>query len=181
MGRIKVTNRDNGIVGYTIPDLNNLHRNFQPGESKYVDEEEIKSLRNAPGGEYILYHYLVLENDELREDVIGDVEPEYFYTEAEVRKLLLEGTSDELEDCLNFAPEGVKDLVKTLAVNLPCNDLQKRALIKKMTGFDVGSAIEIKNAGEEGEEKKEAPKRKATPIKTTERKVVRKSVTTAAK
>jgi len=179
MGKIKVTNRDNGVVGYTIPDLNNLHRNFQPGETKYLEEEEIKSLRNAPGGEYILYHYLILENDELREDVIGTVEPEYFYTEAEVKKLLLEGSADELEDCLNFAPVGVKDLVKTLAVDLPCNDLQKRALILKLTGFDVNSAIEIKKAGEEEEEQKEAPKRKATPIKT-ERKVVRKSVATTA-
>ena len=27
---IKVKNRDNGTVGYTIPDLGNLHRNFMP-------------------------------------------------------------------------------------------------------------------------------------------------------
>ena len=31
---IKVINRDNGIVGYTIPDLNNLTRTFQKGETK---------------------------------------------------------------------------------------------------------------------------------------------------
>lgn len=31
---VKVTNRDNGSVGYTIPDLGNLHRNFYPAETK---------------------------------------------------------------------------------------------------------------------------------------------------
>ena len=33
---LKVSNRDNGSVGYTIPDLGNLHRTFQPGETKEV-------------------------------------------------------------------------------------------------------------------------------------------------
>ena len=28
--KIKVTNRYSGTVGYDVPDLNNLHRNFYP-------------------------------------------------------------------------------------------------------------------------------------------------------
>ena len=181
MSKVKVTNRDNGIVGYTIPDLNNLHRDFRPGETKMLDEEEIKCLRNAPGGDYILYHFLIIEDTELRDDVVGEVEPEYFYSEKEVRKLLLKGSADELEDCLNFAPQGVIDLVKTLAVDLPCNDLTKRALILKKTNFDVDTAVKLKQAREEDEEKQEAPKRKAAPIKATEGKVVRKVKVASAK
>jgi len=36
------------------------------------------------------------------------------------------GSLDEFLDCLDFAPEGVTDLIKTLAVELPLNDVAKR-------------------------------------------------------
>jgi len=36
------------------------------------------------------------------------------------------GSLDEFLDCLDFAPEGVKDLIKTLSVELPLNDVSKR-------------------------------------------------------
>lgn len=173
--KIKVRNRHNGRVGYTIPDMNNLHRNYQPGETKIVDEQEILSLRNTPGGEYILFNYLVVEDEEVREDVVGDVEPEYFYTEADVKRLLLEGSADELEDCLNFAPIGVISLVKDLAVTLPCNDIVKRDLIFKKTGFNVSAAIELTKDDEEELGKTEVPVRKATA--PTVKKVVRKAAT----
>ena len=35
---VKVQNRDNGSVGYTIPDLNNLHRTYQPNETKNITD-----------------------------------------------------------------------------------------------------------------------------------------------
>ena len=38
--KVKVTNRDNGSVTYIIPDLNNLHRTFQSGESKEITFDE---------------------------------------------------------------------------------------------------------------------------------------------
>ena len=41
---IEVKNRDNGRVGYTIPDLGNLHRTFQPQETKEIPFEELKKL-----------------------------------------------------------------------------------------------------------------------------------------
>ena len=39
---IKLTNRDNGTVGYTIPDLN-LHRTFSGGETKTITFEELEN------------------------------------------------------------------------------------------------------------------------------------------
>jgi hypothetical protein len=51
---------------------------------------------------------------------------------------------DRLEDLLNFAPTGVIELAKDLAVNLQIPDTRKRALISKKTGFNVDKAIEIK-------------------------------------
>ena len=57
---IEVKNRDNGRVGYTIPDLGNLHRTFQPQETKEIPFEELKKLSYLPGGNTILQNYLVI-------------------------------------------------------------------------------------------------------------------------
>ena len=82
---IKVRNRDNGTVGYTIPDLGNLHRNFQSGEVKKVTMEELRKLSYIPGGEAILRDYLVIEdNNEAIAELLGEVELEYTYTEEDV-------------------------------------------------------------------------------------------------
>jgi hypothetical protein len=37
--KIEVVNRFDGTTGYTIQDLGNLHRNFQPGEKKKISFE----------------------------------------------------------------------------------------------------------------------------------------------
>ena len=44
---------------------NNLHRDFQPGETKIVDKEEIFKLSQFPGGRYMLANYLVVQDEEL--------------------------------------------------------------------------------------------------------------------
>ena len=59
---IKVTNRDNGHVGYTIPDLNNLTRTFTANETKEIPMIELRKLSYIPGGKMILRDYLVLDN-----------------------------------------------------------------------------------------------------------------------
>ena len=51
---IKVTNRDNGSVGYAIPDLGNLQRRFEAGETKEVTMEELRKLSYTIGGNVIL-------------------------------------------------------------------------------------------------------------------------------
>lgn len=166
---IKVKNRDNGVVGYTIPDLGNLHRNYQPGEEKEITFDELRKLANIPGGIQILKNYLIIKDDEAIKELLGAVEPEYNYTEKEVNIILSpSGTLAQLEDTLNFAPKGVIELVKTLAVELEISDINKRELIHKKTGFDVSKAIEInKESRELGEENKNEKVRKATPIVET--------------
>ena len=76
--------------------------------------------------------------------LLGKVEPEYDYTPTDIKNLLLNGSLDELLDCLDFAPEGVIEIVKDLAVELPLNDVAKREAILNKTGFNVTNAIEIK-------------------------------------
>ena len=147
--RVKVKNRSTGAVGYTIPDMNNLHRKFYAGEEKEVSFEELQKLSYKPGGMYILENYLIIKNDEVINELLGKVELEYNYSEQEVKVLLENGSLDELLDCLDFAPTGVIDLVKKLAVELEINDLRKRQAIFNKTGLNVDKAIEIKNENKE--------------------------------
>lgn len=164
---IKVVNRDNGTVGYTIPDLGNLHRNFQPKEEKEVTMEELRKLSYLPGGLTLLKDCLVIKNADAIAELLGTVEPEYYYTEEEIKKLLLYGTMDQFMDCLDFAPQGVIDLLRSLAVELQVSDINKREAIKTKTGFDVTKAIEINKTAAEGEVAPEKTRR-ATPIAASE-------------
>ena len=138
---VKVQNRDNGSVGYTIPDLNNLHRTYQPNETKNITMDELRKLSYVPGGMEILRNYLVILDEEAREEILSDVEPEYYLTKDGVKKLLLEGSLDALLDCLDFAPSGVIDLVKDVAIEIELNDVKKRDAILNKTGFNVTNAI----------------------------------------
>ena len=152
---VKVQNRDNGSVGYTIPDLNNLHRTYQPNETKNITMDELRKLSYVPGGMEILRNYLVILDEEAREEILSDVEPEYYLTKDGVKKLLLEGSLDALLDCLDFAPSGVVDLVKDVAVEIELNDVKKRDAILNKTGFNVTNAINInKDTTEETEKVK---------------------------
>lgn len=155
---VKVTNRDNGVVGYSIPDLGNLKRDFEYGESKDITVEELRKLSYLPGGMYILENCLIIDNKDLVEELLGEVEPEYYYTEKEVKDLLLNGSIDEFMDCLDFAPQGTLDLVKRYAVELEINDLAKREAIKEKLNFDVSGAISINRETAEDNEEKDTTK-----------------------
>lgn len=152
---IKVLNRDNGSVGYTIPDLNNLHRNFEPKEEKTLTMEELRKLSYIPGGEYILENCLLIKDEEAVEELLGSVEPEYYYTTKEIEYLLTQGSEEQFLDCLDFAPSGVIDIIKDTAVRLKVNDINKRQAILNKTGFNVTKAVEI-NAETEDEREPEA-------------------------
>lgn len=60
--RIKVLNRDNGSVVYSIPEMNGLRRVFQSGETKEITYEELEKLSYIPGGLRLLEDSLVIEN-----------------------------------------------------------------------------------------------------------------------
>lgn len=157
---IKVTNRDNGTVGYTIPEMG-IRRLFQKGEVKEITMEELRKLSYRPGGQVILNECLIVHNKEALAELNPDYEPEYFYTEEDIKKLLLHGTQDQFLDCLDFAPEGVVNLVRDLAVKLEINDLAKREAILKKTGFNVTRAIEINHESNEVIEEEDSKKRRA--------------------
>ena len=169
---ISLLNRDTGAVGYTIEDTG-THRRFTPGETKKVTFDEIEKLSWAKGGKELLRDYLIIQDEEAAKEILGDVEPEYFYTKDIVKKLLTEGTLEQLQDTLEFGPKGVIDLVKQEAVDLQINNVAMRKEIQKQTNFNVNKAIEINELSKEDNIVKEEAatvKRRANPIAASESK-----------
>ena len=107
--KIEVINRTGGTVAYTIDELH-LKRRFLQNESKQIEMGELRKLSWTPGGKVLLEQCLVIKNDNAIKELLGSVEPEYNYTEAEVKNLLINGSLDELKDAIDFAPAGVIDL-----------------------------------------------------------------------
>ena len=171
---ISVRNSNNGKTGYVIPERH-LDRTWNVGETKKIPFEELKAFSYMPGGIYTLENLLVIEDEEAIKELLNkEVEPEYNYDEQKIREVLFNGSMDELEDFLNFAPLGRIEILKTLAINEEVPDTRKRDLISKKTGLNINTAIDINHVMNDGEEEKaeEAPKRKVaiTKEETKERK-----------
>ena len=148
--KVKVVNRaGNGLVAYTIPDMGKLHRDFQDGETKIITFEEIRKLSYLPGGMTILNDYLIIQDPEVLKELNMHVEQEYYYTKEDIVKLMQYGSLDEFLDCLDFAPEGVLETIKTLSVELPLNDVAKRKAILDKMGFNVDNAVRNKELAEQ--------------------------------
>lgn len=175
---IKVTNRFSGSIGYTIDDMNHLRRQYQPGETKEITFEELEKLYYIPGGRRMVTEYLVVQDKEALAELLGTVEQEYYYTKDDVVRMLTTASLDEFLDCLDFAPEGVAEMIKDQAVELPCNDVAKRDAILKKYHFDVAAAVAAKNApydgGVEIVEPEKPVRRVATPAAAPKRRVVTK-------
>ena len=166
---IEVKNRANGSVGYSIKDMG-IWRSFSPGEIKKIPLDELKALQYAPGGEFTLRELLMVNDKDALSALNIVTEPEYFYTETEVKELLTKGSLDQLKDCLDFAPEGVIELIKKIAVEIELPDTLKRAAISKRTGFNIDNAIMVNKVMNEPvvEEKNEEKVRRTAPISTSE-------------
>lgn len=143
-----VKNRSSSIVVYKIPE-SNLRREFAPGETKRIAFGELEKLTYQPGGRELLEEFLQIVEEDATQDLNIHREVEYDMSEAQVRDLLLRGSLDAFLDALDFAPIGVIDLIKTMAVSLPLTDLNKRKALKEKTGFDVDKAIANDRADKE--------------------------------
>ena len=137
---MRVKNRSVSVVGYTIPDLN-IRRRFVPGEIKEISNEELDKLLYQPGGHYLLANFLQVQKDDAKKINMIKPEREYFFSEDQVKDLILTGSLDAFKDALDFAPQGIIDLIKHYAVTLPMNDIAKIDALKKTTGFDASKAL----------------------------------------
>lgn len=155
---IEVMNRSNGFVAYVIPDKH-IRREFNPRETKKVEFDELVEVSMQAGGRELLYHYLMIKDaNSMREILNVNEEPEYWLTEAKIPDWMASCSLNEFKDALDFAPQGVKDLIKKFAVSLPLNDVAKREAILTILGFDVTKAIEVnRESAAAGEESANAP------------------------
>lgn len=135
-----VKNRSSSVVVYRIPEKN-LRREFAPGETKKVPFEELEKLTYQEGGRELLENFLQILEEEVTSNLNVNREVEYNMNEQQIAALLQTGSLDAFLDALDFAPIGVIDLIKTLAVQLPLTDMNKRKALKEKTGFDVDRAL----------------------------------------
>lgn len=138
---VNVKNRSASVAVYKIPELN-IRREFAPGETIAVPLSELQKLMYVAGGREMIANYLQIIDETVTEKLNVKTENEYYMSEEQIIDLLRNGSLEALLDCLDFAPPGVIDLVKTFAVKLPLNDVAKRNAIFEKTGFDVNKAIE---------------------------------------
>ena len=143
-----VKNRSASVVTYKIPE-DNIRRRFTPGETKRISYEELLHLSYQPGGREMMINFLQIQSEGVPKSLGIKTEPEYYMSEQQVVDLLKYGTLDQFLDCLDFAPEGVIELIKKFAVELPLTDYDKRQQLKAKLGFDVDAAVA--NAGKEAD------------------------------
>lgn len=152
---VKVTNRSGGTVVYNVPELH-IRRQFSPREMKVVTYDELVQLSYQEGGRALIYNYLLLEDaDVLREVTNCQEEPEYWLTSEMIPGWLNTCSIEQFTDALNFAPEGVKELIKDYSVSVPLNDVQKRNKVLEILNFDVNSAVKAREADQQEDSHKE--------------------------
>ena len=161
-----VKNRSATTVLYKIPE-DNIRRRFTPGETKRISYEELLKSSYQPGGREMMANFLQIQSEGVPKSLGMNPEPEYYMSEAQIVELLKNGSQEAFLDCLDFAPEGVIDLIKRLSVSLPLTDYQKRVALKAKTGFDVDAAIA--NSGPEVDTKTEQAAKAAVEAPTTGR------------
>lgn len=173
-----ITNRSASTVYYTVPNLR-VNRSLASGQSIRVTYDELEQLSFTPGGNKLLAEFLMITDPEKPDGVSTVVEPEYYYTDKEVKELLLNGTTDELLDAIDFGPEGTKSLIKKWAVDLPVNDVKKREIIKEKLYLDVTAVLVNAAPEEEVAEKEEVTERRVKKAGESTTKTGRRSSTKA--
>ena len=169
-----VTNRSASRVHYSVPEVGIKSRDFQPGETKRIGYAELEGLSYLPGGIELIRDYLLVKDEKVREEFIGHVEPEYNMTAEQVKELILHGSQDEWLDCLDFAPEGVIDLIKELSVSIPLTDTRKMDAFLEKKGTNLARMIQAKKeeeaelAAAQQSAQEDAPRRRVKPAQTAE-------------
>ncbi|MGL5958145.1 MAG: hypothetical protein ACRCZZ_06090 [Phocaeicola sp.] len=167
---IKLTNRSAGTVGYTA--YTGQSRLFQSantaGSTVAVSEEEVRQLSYTRGGNTLLTDFLLIEDETLRKELLPDVEFEYFFTKKDVQDSLENETPEEIAERIEFAPQGVKDLYESVAVEVSLDSSAKRDAVSKAVGKNIekqiknNEAIQAEAPAQNDEKKPARRQRKAT-------------------
>lgn len=148
---VPVRNMVDHKVVYVIPELNRRVV-FEPFQKKEIQAGELRALNYSTGGEVLLHNYLcVLSNDLRNEFNIPKDQVEYDWTLNDIHKVLedLSTPIEALEDALDFAPDGIRELIVDSAVKWKIPDSNRRKIVSRMTGVNVDKMIEFMEATEE--------------------------------
>lgn len=144
---MKVMNRSTGVAVYSLPELN-IRRVFNIGEIKELKEEEITALYNTDAGRDLLTNILQVQNKEyVRRNIWPDAPIEYFWTIEEIKTCIEKDSVELFAETIDYAPEGVIDIIKELAWRGPISDINKAEVLKQKLGFDPLLAHKIMTAG----------------------------------
>lgn len=147
--KVKVWNRADGSITYSIDELRIRRHWAKPGDMHMVSLEELQTLQYTPGGRKILKNYLLIKDQNVCEFLGLPTDPEYFYDENDVKVLLTTGSEDQLLDCLEFAPAGVLDLIKKVAVDIKLDSAKKREIISEHLKISIDAMIRNNEASKE--------------------------------
>lgn len=148
---VQVQNLSSGSVVYSIPE-DHVRRVFSSGETKNVTANELRKLYFQPGGASLIHDFLSVKDKDLALELgvsEDSFDHEYGWTVQDVQDVLLNGSLDTLHDALDFAPEGIVDLIVDKAIELRIPDVNKRELIQSVTGKNINSMIATQIALEE--------------------------------
>ena len=145
ISKIRVYNRSNSSVFYKDEETGKT-RVWEPainGVETYKDLtfDEIQRVVNSRGGKILFEEYLTIKDKAICDELDIKCPKEYFYDIKEITKILQSGTDFELVEMLENAPEGVKDSVKQIAIEIRLDSSRKRDIIKRLLNFDVNFAI----------------------------------------
>lgn len=171
MDMVKVKNRSSSTVVYSIPE-DGIRREITPGETREIAVSELEHLTYRPGGKALLQDYLQVEDQAVVDKIALKTEPEYWMSIEDIKKLLISGSLPEFLDCLDFAPQGVIDAVKELAIKLPLNDSAKREALREKTGYDVDKILMNQRAQEQAEKELTGGTDGAAPRRRVEKEAI---------
>lgn len=158
--QVKVRNMVDYNVGYKIEE-DNVRRQFSPHEVKTVTAGELRKLDYTRGGHVLLTSYLAVQNKSLAQEFGVDEDSfanEYNWDAAKVDQVLLSEPVEVLQDAMDFAPEGILQLIKDRAIALRLDSMDKRKVISDAMKIDLNGMIELAIKAE-STETKEAPKK----------------------
>lgn len=144
--KIVVQNLTNNNITY-IDDNGGLKRRFvfRAQQSIPMDKDVINRMSYDTGGARLLKEFLSVKNEEVRESIgVPNDQIEYDWTSKDVIELLTNGEEDALKDALDFAPQGIIDMIVDEAVEMPLSDRNKIEIITEMTGRNVENMISNK-------------------------------------
>lgn len=149
--KYKVSSKYNGFLTVTMPNTGIRYIWNRINDSRELTLDQLKEMLNAPGGRSIIENKLIVHDPAAVEALELDVEPEYYYSEKDIEALLTDGTVEQLDDALNFAPNGTKELIAETAVKIKLENRDKIALITKKTGKDINDQIKVEEESQKEE------------------------------